>query len=257
MKKLLVICVAMLVCACAIINGARQGPEDNSSESDNYWVTLPKSGELVVLGVSARQSSRAAEINIATEDAARKISMYHGVWASVNAVQNIGAGYLDYYVDSTRYLEYDQQLDKYKDKLKFDPDRDITRNSDGAVFIRFTYPLNFPGSISYKSGKNPDGSPDWTTKRPQINGFITGVGMSGRQDKFGDTIRKSYEAAAASIVTIYSSEMDSSHASIGSASETYISQVSEGHLTNFLVLEVWIDPKTRAVYTLAIAAEAN
>jgi len=256
MKKLLVICAAMVICACGSIIGARQEPEGNSSY--NYWVTLPKSGELVVLGVAGRQSSRNAEIKIATEDAARKIAMYHGVWASVKSVQSIGSGYLDYFLDTETRLEYDQQLDQYREKLKFDPDRDIVRNSDGAVFIRFTYPLNFPGTVNYKSGKNPDGSPDWTTKQAQpIGAFITGVGRSGRQDRFGDTVRKSYEAAAASIVTNYSTYIDSSNTSVGSANEMYISQVSEGLLMNFLVLEVWVDPKTRAVYTLAIASQIN
>jgi len=246
----------MVICSCAIFNGSRQVPDDIPSY--NYWVTLPKSGELVVLGVAGRQSSRDAEIRIATEDAARKIAMYNGVWASVRSVQSIGSGYLDYFLETETVLEYNQQFDQFKDKLKFDPDRDITRNNDGAIFIRFTYPLNFPGNINYKSGKNPDGSPDWTTKQAQqIGTFITGVGMSGRQDRFGDTVRKSYEAAAASIVTNYSAYMNSSNTSIGSATELYISQVSEGLLKNFLVLEVWIDPKTRAVYTLAIASQID
>jgi hypothetical protein len=254
MKKLLVICAAMLICACGSI-GAKQGPEVNSN---NYWVTLPKSGELVVLGVSGRMSSRDAEIRIATEDAARKIAMYNGVWARVKSVQSIGSGYLDYFLETETVLEYNQQFDQFKDKLKFDPDRDITRNSDGAVFIRFTYPLNFPGNINYNSGKNPDGSPDWTTKRAQpIGNFITGVGMSGRQDRFGDTVRRSYEAAAASIVTNYTAYMESSGTIVGSANKSYISQLSEGLLKNFLVLEVWIDPKTRAVYTLAIATQID
>jgi hypothetical protein len=81
--------------------------------------------------------------------------------------------------------------------------------------------------------------------------------MAGRQDRFGDTVRKSYEAAAASIVTNYSSYMESTETTFGSATEVYISQVSEGLLKNFLVLEVWIDPKTRAVYTLAIASQID
>jgi hypothetical protein len=255
MKKLLVICAAMVICACASKNGT--GKRSGGDFSNNYWVTLPRSGELVVLGVSGRQSSRNAEINIAAEDAARKISMYYGVWANAKYVQRIGTGYLDYYVDSEKRLEYDQQLDKYKEKLKFDPARDITRNEDGAVFIRFTYPINFPGNISYKSGKNQDGSPEWTTKRPQVDGFIVGVGVSGRQERLGNTVRKSYEDAVFSIVSNYSSTIDSSNTSIGSATETYIYQESEGLLVNFLVLEVWIDPKSRAVYTLAIANQLN
>jgi hypothetical protein len=253
MRKLLAICVAMLICACASSNSQ----VSKGNLSFNYWVTLPKSGELVVLGVSGKLSSRNAEIKAATEDAARKISMYYGVWASVKSVQRIGPGYLDYYLYSNTNLEYDQQLDNYVEKLKFDPARDITRNEDGAVFIRFTYPLNFPESISYKSGKNPDGSPEWTTKRPQIDGFITGVGASGKQERVGNTFRKSYEAAVASIVSNYSSNIDSSDTSIGSATETYIYQESGGLLTNFLVLEVWLDPKTRAVYTLAVASQID
>jgi len=256
MRKLVVICVAVVINACA--SSKAVDPYANATRpalSDNYWITLPRSGELVVLGVVGRQSRRDYEIEKATEDAARKISMYHSVWVRAQYEQNIGAGFFDYHVASKTEIEYDKQLDQYKENLTFDPDRDFIRNSEGAVFIRFTYPISFPGTISYNSGKNPDGSPEWTTTPPDtISGFIAGVGMSGRQEKVGDTVMKSYEAAAVSIIKKIDGGFDLGDSVAGSQAYSHIYHESKGYLTNFLALEVWIDPKTRAAYTLAIAS---
>jgi hypothetical protein len=44
---------------------------------------------------------------------------------------------------------------------------------------------------------------------------------------------------------------DTDAAGRGALSETL--QVSEGALSGFLVLETWIDPKTKSVWTLAVA----
>ena len=249
-KYVSLLCAA-LFCACASnnTNTVRSTPSETLS-----FVTLPKSGELHVLGVTGRQSSRTAEIEMAMEDAARKVSMYHIVWASIDAVQNIGSSFFDYYVDSKTRVEYDMRLERYMQRLKFDPDRDVSRNKDGAVFVSFTYPAAFPGNISYNYGKNPDGSPEWVHKPPrEIGGFAAGIGRSGRLSKFGDTFKKSYEAAAASIVSNASTSIMTKDSSVQSQVNSQIILQSSGYLTHFLVLETWIDPETRAVYTLAIA----
>ena len=256
MKKLLPIWIALTLCACASSGAAGSGSGNISG--NNSFITLPKSGELVVLGVSARLSSRDAEIAAAREDAARKISMYEGVWASVVSVEDIGSGYLDYYVDSDTRLEYNQQLERYFERLTFDPDRDLTRNSDGSVYIRFTYPASFPGNVSYSFARNSDGSPEWKNRPPQeINGFLAGVGSSGRLEKIGDTFRKSYEYAAAAIVTGSSTSVVTRDTMSDSQNNSYILRRSSGRLVNFVVLETWIDPKNRTVWTLAIARAAN
>ena len=220
------------------------------------FLTLPKSNELVILGVAGRQSSREAEINIAREDAARKASMYHSAWASVSAMQSIGSGYFDYVVGSETQLDYDQNLEPYMARLNFDPDRDIYRNNDGAVFIRFSYPAAFPGAIDYGFRRSRDGSPEWITQPPfEIGGFKTGVGSSGRQERLGDTIKRSYEAAAAAIVSYYDTSIETRDTTVGAQYSSQIIRQSSGYLENFIILEIWIDPRSRAVYTLAVAKQ--
>ena len=256
MKRSSFILAALLFCAC--LSTEPSGPISSGADRFGNFVTLPRSGNLVVIGVSGRQSSRDAEIEIAREDAARKVSMYHGMWVSIVSGQNIGAGFLDYNVFTDFFVDYDEQLEKYFDRLNFDPDRDLSRNNDGVVFIRFTYPAAFPGNISYSSMRNPDGSPEWVRNPPQeIGGFIAGVGTSGRQERLRDTMRRSYESAAAAIVSHASTSVQTIDTAIGGQTETHILRESAGFLTHFTVLEVWIDSRNGAVWTLAIARSVD
>ena len=214
----------------------------------------PGSGALVIMGISPRLSSHDDELRTAHEDAARKASMYNGVWATVESIQNIGAGFFDYYVASETRVEYDQNLGPYMARLSYDPKKDVSRNQDGALFVRFTYPAAFPGNIRYNFGKNSDGSPEWTTRQPtEISGYAAGVGRSGRLSSFNNTVLKAYEAAAANIASRVSNELRAVDTMVQSSAESQIHSFSSGRLRNFLVLEIWIDPSTRAVWTLAVA----
>ena len=272
MKKffplLTVLLLAVLtLCTCASFGGSGVvsstasyfgGSGASSSTTGYHFVSLPKSNELVVFGVSARLSSRDAEIEAAREDAAIKVSMYEGVWASIDATLHIGYDFFDYDVGSNTQVSYNEQIEQYLDKLTFNPDRDVTRNSDGSVFVKFAYPAAFPGNVSYSFPRNADGSPGWTTKPPrEISGFLAGVGTSGRLERLVDTLRKSCEAAAASIVSNNMVSIRSADTTVVSQSDSNITSQSSGHLVNFVVLESWVDPKSRAVWTLAIAKMAD
>ena len=126
------------------------------------------------------------------------------------------------------------------------------------MFIRFTYPTAFPGYIFYSFMRNPDGSPEWIRRPPQeIGGFIAGVGFSGRLERLRDTMMRSYESAAAAIVSQTSTSIETIDTLIGWQTETHILRQSTGFLTHFTVLEVWIDPRNGAVWTLAIARAAD
>jgi hypothetical protein len=183
--------------------------------------------------------------------------MYHGVQVNFENIQDIGANFFDYFTSSEIELEYDKELEKYKDKFVFDENRDIMAGN-GGLFIRFTYPASFPGIVSYRFTRNQNGSPEWTTHPPrEINGFIAGVGYSGRQLYIRDTFEKSYNAAAADIISRLSTVMTSSGVSAEGYNSSLIRQESKGRLSHFLVLETWTDPKTQAVWTLAIARGAE
>jgi hypothetical protein len=259
LKRVAVVCSVLCLCACVSGPGETGASSAPFKKTDpNHWITPPTPNELVIVGVSGRMSKRDTEIQNAREDAARKISMYYGVYAEVENSQHTGAGFFEVSVDTTVNIEYDQQIEQYLDKLVFDPKRDVfSRNN--AVYVRFTYPASFPGDINYQSDKNPNGSPKWTTSPPhEINGFPASVGFVRRQERLRDAVIKSYEAAAASFVSNVSSSITSSDISTFSQGNTsFVRQQSKGKLTSFLVLETWIDPVSEAVWTLAVARSAD
>jgi hypothetical protein len=179
--------------------------------------------------------------------------MFHGVHVSSESVQDMGGGFFDFYSDIDTVIRYDERLEMYMERLTFNPDRDVVVNDNG-VFVRFTYPAAFPGRISYSFARNSRGRPDWVNNSPsQIGGFMVGVGFSPRLFRLQDTYTKSYESAAAVIVSQLSTNLTASGVSVESYSSSVISQRSEGRLSNFLILEIWMDPQTQAVWTLAVA----
>jgi len=251
----MIIGITLILFACA---GSPVVETVSPKAEARYIITLPEPGNLIILGVAGRQSTRENELNIAKEDASRKASFYHMVSGTLVGWQYLGPGFWDYDVGSASWLEYDEELESYKNKLSYDPDKDITRDRDGVTYIRFSYPADFPGRISYWIGKNPDGSPEWITRPPEmINGFIAGVGHSGRQERFSDTVRRSYEAAVIAIVSNVSTFIETSDTSFYSQTELNFRLQSSATLKNYLVLETWVEPETGAVYTLAIAEAAN
>ena len=269
LKKIAFIYAALVLCACSSSDSAVKSTESNSSSSENvsaylhYWLTPPQPSNLVVIGVSGKQIDHETEIAVAREDAARKVAMYHGVQVASETVQAIGSGFLDHYIKSQINIEYDQQLEKYTDKLVFDPERDVTNGEiDGRniLFIRFTYPAVFPGGMIYSSGKKPNGSPEWISRPPVSSGnFFLGVGHSGKQFRLSDTILKSYESAAAAIAAQISTTIETAEQiDTGAYQNTSaIVRKSAGNLRHFAVIETWIDPDNLNVWTLAVAENAH
>ena len=256
-KKSAIVFAVFIFFSCASTKSATAVPEA-SAMSDNFLLTLPRPGALSIIGVSGRLQKPEGEIDAAREDAARKAAMYHGINASYESIHTVGSGIFDYEDESSLTLEYDKELGQYMDRLAFDPNRDLVIR-DRTVFIRFTYPASFPGSISYMSAKNRDGRPDWIDSRPNtISGYAAGVGFSARQFRRQDTFVKSYESALIEILSQLSSNVTSKTTSDGRWSNTStITTQSIGTLVNFLILEIWVDPATQAVWTLAIARNSG
>jgi hypothetical protein len=254
--KITLVFIAFAFFACAS-SGFVNTAQVSNITANNYWLTLPGPASVVIIGISGRQQKRENEIELAREYAAKKAAIYHGVQVSFENVQDIGVNFFDYFTSSKIVLDYDKELEKYKEKLIFDENRGAMEGN-GGVFVRFTYPVSFPGNINYKFTRNQDGSPEWINHPPkEINGFIAGVGYSDRQLYIRDTFEKSYNAAAADIVSMLSTVMTTSVVSAEGYNTSLIRQQSKGLLSHFLVLETWIDPKTLAVWTLAIAEEGE
>jgi hypothetical protein len=249
-RNLALVCVALVLCACAS-SGKAKGIDAG------FWVTPPHPGSLTIVGMSGPLLKREREINAAREEAARKISMYHGVNVSFESVHSDGSSIFDYSSSSSLALEYDDDLEKYKDRLTYDGDRDVAR-SGGSVFIRFAYPAGFPFPVSYTSRKNADGSPVWVQRPPgEIDGFTAGVGFSAKKSRVKDSYAASCDSAAAAIVSRLSTSVITTTIASPGKNTVTILQRSSGRLKGFLVLDIWVDPKTKAVWTLAIAQKAE
>ena len=250
------LCILFLFSSCTSSN-KNIAPSTGSTVPDGFFVTPPQPAFLTIVGVSSRQLKRETEIENARIDAARKVSMYQGVKGIFESEHNIGSGFWDYYVALDSKIEYDENLEPYLEQLSYNQDRDVVL-SDRGIFIRFTYPAIFPEHIVYSSDRNPDGKPVWINKPPrEFSGFTAGVGFSARQYRFQDTFVKSCEAAVIAIVNQLSTIITTRNVSSGYQNTSITNQRSEGSLVNFVVLEIWIDPETQAVWTLAIAQSTN
>jgi hypothetical protein len=160
---------------------------------------------------------------------------------------------LDYQNNSNVELVYDTDYEKYINQLTFDPQNDVLVTREG-VFIRFQYPANVT-NITY-SVKITSGRPDWLKDSGSLkfDGFITAVGFSRSQRRLKDTIFKSTEDAAARMIESLSTTVNTRETSVtGQGSSSFVHSVSEGSLYGFQVIEFWIEPETRYVYTLAAA----
>jgi len=220
-----------------------------------HWVSGPLNGRFIVIGVSGRLSRPDDEIEAAKLDAAHKVAMYHGIHGSVEFINTTGSGgFFDYSADSKLDLQYDQNFGQYLDRLTFDPEKDIIR-IPGAVFIRFQY--NTSGlSFNYFPDRISNNRPSWVNSRdlPQFDGYTTVVGHAGRRSRLRDTISASYQSAAAGLIETASFSVESAESTgynLSSFSTVHIQ--SQGRLSNFKVLAIWINPETEAVSTLAVA----
>jgi len=218
-----------------------------------HWNVTPSGGTLTVIGVSNPMIKRQDEIAAAKEDAARKTAMYFWIQGKIETVNNTGSGFLDYLYDSNVQLSYDTELEKYKSQLTFDPQNDVLITREG-IFVRFQYPAAVT-EIKYKANI-VNGQPSWikNSGKPEFEGLITAVGFSKNQRRLKDTIYKSTEDAAIRMIESLSTMVNTKEVSVtGQGSSSFIHTISEGILFEFQVIEFWIEPKTRYVYTLAVA----
>jgi len=242
---------------------AKQDQQNIESQKGSHWICGAQDGQLIIYGVSSRLSKPNDELEAAKLDAASKVSMYHGIQGSVTLVNRMGANALDYSLDSVLNLNYNTNFEQYLDSLSFDPEKDVVRisgtvGSPGAVIVRMKYSASSPVNVNYNS-VNRDGSPSWINNRdlPEIPGYAVAVGISGKKAQMKDTFISSMHAAAARLIEITSTQMnvvDKTATNVGSSTSTHTS--SEGSLSNFHALEIWM-ADNGSVYTLAIARAAR
>lgn len=220
------------------------------------WSTVPAGGKLVIIGAAGRQIRREDAVTLALEDAAKKAAFFHGIYGYTETFVQSGSAYYDF--DSGKSVEfvYDEEYIKYVDRFEFDEKQDVFEEED-SVFVRVRFDASLGSQLSFRPTA-AGSTPEWIRTPPRdLGGYTAGVGFSLRHSYYKDAVIASYEAAAASILNKLHSRAGSASDSLetGGYSDalTLEMQVAEGFLTEFYVLEIWVDPSNKSVWTLAIA----
>ena len=169
---------------------------------------------------------------------------------------------MDVFIHSDYQLFYDNDPEKYLENLEYNPIIDIIENNN-AVFVitRFDAGVTMP---SFRGHSFSAERPYWVNTPPsEIEGFITGVGYSGRLSSHRDMVVRSYERAVISIIRHYESVLQGEHqiyqdtGVFGFESSFSGETRFQGALENFYVVESWTDLSNLSVWTLAVAKKGN
>lgn len=264
------IIIRSLILSCLVYFTACAGVPAFSTASGNsetaFFNTSPSGNGLVFIGAAGRRSNPKDTLQYALEDAAKRVSMFHRVSGEYAMENNLGSGAFDYSHNTFTSLFYDEAgSHQYIDTFQFDVDSD-TMEIDNTFFIRVVYPSSLSGSVNYRpvySGQ--DNKPDWVTNPDfKINGYETGIGFSNRFSSIADTYANSSKNAVFAIIrniNTVSRSSDMLYQETGSLfgykttndNITY----SYGTLNGFYILDTWVDPRAKTIWTLAIARKSE
>jgi hypothetical protein len=256
MLKYVVIFIPVLW-ACATAGPPVPVPAAGGGE--DFWDMTPLDNELIFIGAAAFHVDQEAAVRFALEDAARKAALFHAVKGGTLREEYIGSGFLDYRSESASVLDFSQDYRSYVGRLRFDPETDI-REEQWSVFVRTRFPAPAGFTVRYDRDAGT-GKPRWVTLPPvEISGFLAGVGFANPHLVHKDTVIASYESAILSLIngvsnTIHVEAVTSGES--GARSSIRSTSRSSASLEGFYVLDLWVEPETRAVWTLAIAREGK
>jgi len=229
----------------------------------SFFHSLPDENGLVFIGSAGKRADPKETLQLALEDAARQIAAFHRVSGEFTIVNNIGSGAFDYVNDTYTSLDYDIEGSKqYADSLQFDADTD-TLETENTFFVRTIYNSALPFPLSYSPVHRADQKPDWVDNPSlEIEGYEAGIGYSGRHSSLSDAYKNSRRNAVFDIIkrintTSESSEMlyQNTENLFGYKTSNNNTVRSYGTLTGFYVLDTWMDPREKSVWTLAIAVK--
>jgi len=231
-----------------------------------FFSSLPSSGALVFIGVAEKRSDSKETLKFALENAAQRVAVFYHVSGEYAVENNIGSGAFDYsYRTRTRLFTDKEQSKKYVSALQYDVDTD-TMEMENSFFIRTVYPSSLPNVVNFSPKYvGADRKPDWIDNPPiGIDGYEIGVGYSGRYSSMTDTFTNSWYNAIFAIIRGINSSARSSDLLYQSTGSLFGYKTSNdnmlysfGALDCFYVLDTWIDPKSKSVWTLAVAKKSG
>jgi len=256
--------LAFLFCvSCAGVPWFSAGNNAPADAPAPFFSSLPDENGLVFIGSAGKRSNPEETLQLALEDAARQIAVFQKVSGEYLIVNNTGSGAFDYVNDTYTYLNYDIEGSKqYVDSLSFNAETD-TLETENILFVRTRYGSALPFPLKYRPVHSDNRKPAWVDNPPlDIEGYETGIGYSGRYSSLSDTYKNSARNAVFDIIRKINStskSADTLYQNTGSLfgykTSNNNSVHSYGTLTGFYVLDTWLDPKTKSVWTLAIAVK--
>jgi hypothetical protein len=260
-KKALIYCgiLACLVSGCVSAPVQSDLGQRTWAATGDFWQRVPSSGGMVFHGIAPIRSKRDESIQLALEDAARKVAIYFEVEGSLKVTEARDGSISDYLLETETTLNHDEDYTKYINSLEYDPELDVFEY-DRDIVVRVQYRGAGPG-ISYSSTGhlNVNSRPTWINTPPVFPGYRVVSGYAGRRRLLRDTMNASYDNAIFSVIREVSSVVRGSTENVqgagifGSSLITKSQQESHGVIHGFYVIDSWIDPTTYAVWTLAIA----
>jgi hypothetical protein len=260
--------VTMLVCAtlCACAGlpvlapplAGERAPADSAPELEaafdsGYWVTRPSASGITLIGMAGRRTRREEAVREALLDAARKAALYHGARAASAAALYQGTGTLDYASDFDYRVAVRREPEEFLDALDYDEEADVLEKN-GVVVVRVRYAA-VTEAPPYTTVLE-DGVPDWTRRYTAvIPGFLVGIGFARNRGTLPKTCRASYENALVGLVSRLSARVDTETVDVSGARMTGNVIFSEGDVEGVMILETWVDRRTRAVWTLVAARD--
>jgi hypothetical protein len=234
------------------------------AESSGFWNTGFSGEELVFYGIAGVYSNWEDSIRSALEDAAKKVAIFTQVEGTVSSFTHTGGGVFDYKSGVETALIYDEDYKKYRDALSFDPETDVLEYNN-TVFVRVRYKASPPAPFpNWPSSFLQTSKPAWIDRPPDIPGYTTGVGYAGRRSLHRETIAISYENAVFSIITaLYTSSVTEESGYLQGSGAFDISSVNNheisvgGILYYFYVMDMWVDPSNKSVWTLGAAKKPD
>jgi hypothetical protein len=261
-RRLLLSSLVWVLAACAGGSVFRTGDTAPPPPITPFLNSIPAPNGLVFIGAATKRSNPNETVQFALEDAARRVAAYQRVYGEYALMNNIGSGTFDYAHSTHMFLSYDiAESKQYVDALQFNADTDIFE-MDNTVIVRTIYPDALPVPVQYRPVyRTADQKPGWVDAPPlEIAGYEVGIGYSSRYSSLTDTYTNSFHNAIFAIIRNINSTSQSNdflYQNTGSlfgyktSSDNMI--YSYGMLAHFYILDTWVDPKNKAVWTLAIA----
>ena len=217
--------------------------------------SYPDDNGFIIAAISPRFQNHNDEVEFILKNASIQIATYWGAHIRYQKLidENIIGTLQIQQID----VDYNKQLAiSLIGKLK------IIKESTGHDY--------FAALVSMNSGLLPDfpqidlttaGKPSWINTPPYFNGFITGVGISGRRKSVYDSWENADKQAMAEIANAINTTVQSGTATIerssssrgASTTVTKTHTISDLNIKGFYILSRWREPDFSNYYTLAIA----